>query len=96
MTPAVGWTEHDYYRASRAARQACERKAAQLQIRGVLEEVDAALWGAGGTSISSSPPLDAAGLFTAAVSPGGGLDTTTHEGPDATPDRIARRGQEGA
>lgn len=38
MTPTIGWSELDYYRASRAARRASERRAQQLQIAGVLDE----------------------------------------------------------
>jgi len=40
MTPARGWTEADYYRASRNARRACETRMAQQQIQGVLDEAD--------------------------------------------------------
>jgi hypothetical protein len=38
VTPTVGWTEQDYYRASRAARRAWEKRADQQQIPGVLDE----------------------------------------------------------
>ncbi len=59
MTPATGWHPGDYYRASRAARNAWRATNQQLEIAGV-EERDAARWEAadGGSvvpSLSSTP-----------------------------------------
>jgi hypothetical protein len=40
MTPTVGWTEQDYFRATRAARLAWERTSPQLVIDGWLDMLD--------------------------------------------------------
>lgn len=52
MTPATGWTEAAYYRASRAARAAWERTDSQLTIGG-LDEADT---GAVGLVEPAAPP----------------------------------------
>lgn len=83
MTPVRGW-EHDYYTASRRARRLGERRLAQQQIQGVLDEADA---GAVGLVEPACPPES---------SPPGGLDSQTYDGPDASSCLGARRGQEGA
>ena len=59
MTPVASWSPADYYRASRAARRACERSAEQLQIDAVLEEAEPAR-----TSASSSAPSEGSAAGT--------------------------------
>lgn len=73
MTPSQGWSEHDYFRASRAARRACEARSEQLQIGGVLDSeavkrAEARRSPAAAASVSSPP------FAAVADSPGGGLD----------------------
>ena len=74
MTPAVGWTEHDYYRASRAARAAWQQTNAQLELG--LEETVGEGWRQ--PTVSSSPSLKRVASHRDA-SPGGGLTASGAE-----------------
>lgn len=75
MTPVQGWSEADYYRASRNARAACESRSEQLQLIGVLDEPQVSRADATAAACgSSSPPFAAE-----ADSPGGGLAVPAEE-----------------
>lgn len=112
MTPVRGWTEHDYYTASRRARRLGERRLAQQQIQGVLDEADA---GAVGLVEPACPPESSppGGLTSGdrpaevvTVAPSNAIGPVRsalrryvpneYDGPDASSCLGARRGQEGA
>jgi hypothetical protein len=89
VTTVQGWSEHDYFRASRAARRACEARSEQLTLG--LDDGDATRADGFGCGVPIVEPVFGRSHIPPET---GSLAHTT--GPAATPPSVKRPGQTGA
>lgn len=75
MTPTVGWSEADYYRAREAARRAFDRTSSQLQLgleSGEVARADSACLGCGLPRLEPALPHSPLGAGSPAKQSNGG------------------------